>query len=77
LPANRGLHLEGNGLAVLREIISPSKGALIRALVSSPEPEWELRSRAQAQPVDFDVGGVLQVLSGCVRAHPPDVALSS
>jgi hypothetical protein len=25
--------------------------------------------------VDLGVGGVLQVLSGCVRAHPPDVAL--
>jgi hypothetical protein len=56
---NRRLHLEGNGLAVLREIILPSKRALIRALISSPEPEWESRSRAQAQPVDLGVGGVL------------------
>jgi hypothetical protein len=24
--------------------------------------------------VDLDVGGVLQVLGGCARAHPPDVA---
>jgi hypothetical protein len=50
----------------------PSKGALIRALVSSPEPEWESGSRAQAQLVDLGAGGVLQVLGGC--AHPPDVA---
>jgi hypothetical protein len=52
-------------LVVLEEIISPSKGALIRALVSSPEPKMESRSRAQAQPDDLGVGGVLHILSGC------------
>jgi hypothetical protein len=31
-------------------------------------------SRAQAQPVSLGVGGVLQVLGGCARAHPLDVA---
>jgi hypothetical protein len=40
----------------------------------APEPEWESGSRAQAQLVDLGVGGVLQVLGGCARAHPPDVA---
>jgi hypothetical protein len=34
----------------------------------------ESRSHTQAQPDDLGVGGVLHVLSGCVRAHPPDVA---
>jgi hypothetical protein len=59
---------------VLRKIISPSKGALIRALVSSPEPKRESRSRAQAQLSGFGVGAILCVLGGCARAHPPDVA---
>jgi hypothetical protein len=49
-------------------------GPLIRALVVAPEHEWESRSCAQAQLVDLGVGGVLRVLSGCARAHPPDVA---
>jgi hypothetical protein len=40
----------------------------------APEPEWELGSCAQAQLVHLGVGGVLQVLGGCTRAHPPDVA---
>jgi hypothetical protein len=50
------------------------KGALIRALVSSPEPERELRTHTQAQLDDLGVDGVLHVLGGCARAHPPDVA---
>jgi hypothetical protein len=47
---NLGLHVV-NGVGssgVLRKTISPSKGALIRALVSSLKPERESRSRAQA-----------------------------
>jgi hypothetical protein len=50
----------------LEEIISPSKGALIRVLVSSLEPERESRSRAQTQLDDLGVDGVLHVLDGCV-----------
>jgi hypothetical protein len=71
---NRELHLEGHSFVVLGGIILPSKGALIRALSVAPEPEWELRSLAQTQPMDLGVGGVVQVLGGWVRAHPPDVA---
>jgi hypothetical protein len=59
---------------VLGEIISPSKGALIRALVSNPEPERESRSRAQAQLDNLGVDDVLQALGGCARAHSLDVA---
>jgi hypothetical protein len=33
----------------------------------------ESRSRAQAQLDDPSVDGVLRVLGGCARAHPPDV----
>jgi hypothetical protein len=40
----------------------------------APKPEWESGSHTQAQLVDLGVGGVLQVLGGCARAHPPDVA---
>jgi hypothetical protein len=58
----------------LWEIISPSKGALIWALVSSPEPKRESKSRAPAQLDNLGVDGVLHALGGCARAHPPDVA---
>jgi hypothetical protein len=58
----------------LGEIISQSKGALIRALVNNPMPERESRSRAQAQLDGLGVDGVLPVLGGCARAHPLDVA---
>jgi hypothetical protein len=38
------------------------------------EPGRESRSRAQAQLDDLGVDGVIHVLGGCARAHPPDVA---
>jgi hypothetical protein len=54
------------------EIILPSKGPLIRALVSSPKREPT--SHAKAYLDNLAVDGVLHVLGGCARAHPPDVA---
>jgi ABC-type phosphate/phosphonate transport system permease subunit len=34
----------------------------------------DAHERIGAQPVSLGVGGVLQVLGGCARAHLPDVA---
>jgi hypothetical protein len=62
------------GYLVFKEDLFAIKGALIRALVSTPEPERESSSLTQAQLDDLGVNGVLRVLSGCARAHPPDVA---
>jgi hypothetical protein len=72
---NLGLHVvNGVGLPCVKRNIFAVKGALIRALVSSPEPEGESRSCAQAQLSRLGVGVVLRVLDGCTRAHPRDVA---
>jgi hypothetical protein len=50
------------------------KGALIRPSLAAPEPQRESRSRAQTQLDDLSVDGAFHVLSGCARAHSPDVA---